>query len=361
MSAISNAKILDFLAARIADFNTEITKSKRALFEIFKTRVPKTQDQLLDYAGNSTLFVGRLVEIASYIELLGGPASDKPDESLLPQLVETYGADKTAEEKEKLQVLFRKFPKKASSTLDLLLESATYLSRGFAGVHPLCRILIAKAEKASDITDRNHALAKFNKYRDQGILSYQDYQYIEAELTEIRFSETGSASGKDENLYTLQRIVHLLSEMNEGDFLRAVEPIYQLTELSATFRSAFGAEEEVAERIYFHLYLIQKREKGDWIDHQDPNWGRTAFHNEGLATPQEKYRAAQRTYVEVLLSRIQDAPQQGFLRRQLSEFGHALDSRDVPPSIPIMNLPVGEAALEDMQHQLLVFWMAESP
>ncbi len=100
-----------------------------------------------------------------------------------------------------------------------------------------------------------------------------------------------------------------------------VEPLAMLSELKATFLTGSGREEGIVDRIDSHLYHIQNKERPDCIHREDSNWGYTAFQGDNLSTPEEKFRAAQRTYVELLLSLIQTARDDSDLREQLQEIG----------------------------------------
>ncbi len=62
----------------------------------------------------------------------------------------------------------------------------------------------------------------------------------------------------------------------------------------------------VANRIFVHLYHIQNSdpEYAKHIDRTDPDWGKTAFLDQTKATPEQRFRAVQRTRAEWLLSTI---------------------------------------------------------
>lgn len=79
-----------------------------------------------------------------------------------------------------------------------------------------------------------------------------------------------------------------------------------LPNLSEMVFTIGGDESVVCHRIFFHMYFIQNHdpESSMLIDRNDTDWGKTAFLDKTKSTPQQRFRAVQRTRAEWLLSTI---------------------------------------------------------
>ncbi|MBS0604381.1 MAG: hypothetical protein JSS60_05005 [Verrucomicrobia bacterium] len=178
---------------------------------------------------------------------------------------------------------------------------------------------------------------------DLDFLHFDDEQLYHQPLnfTDVRFDfeepEPASLERACPPAIPLQKVIAGLEKMDDEGFYQAIEAFSALQEFKMPFIMSGDTDEQtrqIADRIFFHLYFIQNNETPDKINRKDPNWGSNAFQIEGLATPEQKLRAAQRAQVEVLLFALnlaiehRDEEQLPLLFKALEEM--KLDPRDLP-------------------------------
>lgn len=102
----------------------------------------------------------------------------------------------------------------------------------------------------------------------------------------------------------LQKTVDALSLCTEDGYFQAIEFIGKLNEIpfQENNQEIETKGKTLGDRIFFHLYLIHKKESPNKINPSDMNYGSNAFQTEGGSTAEEKFRAAQRVQVDILLS-----------------------------------------------------------
>jgi hypothetical protein len=99
----------------------------------------------------------------------------------------------------------------------------------------------------------------------------------------------------------LATVVNGLSQKNEEGFFLALGGMAELTDaIKSEFPMSDNTKRIVRERLFFHLYHIHDKESPQKVDRKDVNYGLNAFQDE-RSTPEEKYRAAQRTQIELML------------------------------------------------------------
>lgn len=103
-------------------------------------------------------------------------------------------------------------------------------------------------------------------------------------------------------LFHLQNVIEALSPCTEDGYELALGIIPNLNVDGYKFNSPINGDKdrEILDRIFFHLYHIQNKDRPSVINREDGNWGSSAFQSDVLSTPEEKLRAVQRTQVEVL-------------------------------------------------------------
>ncbi len=140
----------------------------------------------------------------------------------------------------------------------------------------------------------------------------------------------------------LQTSINALSQLSDEGVYQSIEGISSLNGIKFSFSLNKPCEQEIADRIYFHLYNIQKNENPQKINPEDLNWGCTAFQDVGgETTHEERLRAVQRVQMELLI----------FLTASLM---HSGDKDDMIPKVVMMmeelklhpkDLPMGKKNL----------------
>ncbi|GEM_PF-6724096 len=104
-------------------------------------------------------------------------------------------------------------------------------------------------------------------------------------------------------LFFLQQMIEQLTPCTQDGYDAALEILTQLNFEGHTFNSPINGDRdrEFVDRIFFHLYHIQNKDRPSAINRRDNQWGSTAFQSDQLSTAQEKLRAVQRLQVEAIL------------------------------------------------------------
>jgi hypothetical protein len=165
-------------------------------------------------------------------------------------------------------------------------------------------------------------------------ISEDDQENVDALETSSSSSEELAHFEKPPFLISLQNVVCSLSQQSEEGFCQALTFVEGIRQMDWNLPMSDHKLLNVLDRIYFHLYHIQDKEFPKSIDRKNYNWGSTAFHTKGLATPEQKMRAAQRVEIEVLLDLLSAAVEnddEESLRQYLGDLENLkLDRKDLP-------------------------------
>ncbi len=196
--------------------------------------------------------------------------------------------------------------------------------------------LVIKSKNTLDFLLENSKIIHFNdnfnnnyNFNDCGGSKFEIREYHPPKI-DIR---------EDKIIISLQKTIEALSLGTKEGYYLAIEEIGHLNEIP--FRENEHEVETkgktLGDRIFFHLYLIHKKESPHLINPSDMNYGSTAFQTKGGCTAMEKSRAAQRVLADILVSGLEHSFRQGDMGifTQVLDMleGMKLDARDMPPGI----------------------------